>query len=443
MITLRGTKYRLLRWLAMLTVSAALSAYLILSGHYEWLIVSVSVAALSVYRILRMFSENIRKMTFMFDAVANGDYTFRFTEYDGTLADNLLNITLNRMRDVLVREKEEVARKERYYSLILNSVNTGILVIDDRGSVYQTNIEARRQLGLPILTHIGQLSRVDESLPTLFRELHTGEKRQIRFSNEWGETTLSVRCSSIEQGDSELRIMALNEIGNELAEQEVESWIRLIRLLTHEIMNSVTPMISLSATLREMTDPDHSQMREGLETICATGKGLTAFINSYRELTRIPVPHASAFAVKPFLRRAVNLMRQEFPEVSSTLSVEPDDLILWADETLIFQVITNLLRNAAQALDGIPGGEITITAGLQTTDNPIIRICDNGSGIPAEILPNIFIPFFTTKEHGYGIGLSLSRQIMRLHGGQLTVVSHPGETVFNLLFTGELSADTL
>lgn len=434
MIIFRGTKYRLFRWVSLLILSAAVSAYVTVSGAYEWLIPLIPLAGISVWRIFRLFSENVRKMTFMFDAVANGDYSFRFTEYDGTLSDNLLNMALNRMKDVLMREKEDVARKEQYYSLILDSVNSGILVINENGSVYQTNDELRRLLGVPILTHVNQLSRVDEALPVFFRELRSGEKRRIRFDGEWGETTLSARCSSIVLNEKELRIVALTEIGNELAEQEIASWIRLIRLMTHEIMNSVTPITSLSETLIEMAGPQESELREGLETICATGKGLTAFIGSYRELTRIPVPRPALFDVKPFLQRAVNLMKQEFTDVSVTLTVEPDELILHADEALVFQVVANLLRNAGQALDGVADGRINVAAGSQGGESIVIRISDNGPGIQSDVLPNIFIPFFTTKKHGSGIGLSLSRQIMRLHGGQLTVRSLPGETAFNMLF---------
>ena len=431
---LKGSKYRLLGWLLLFGASVAVLAYLLFRGSYSWLIVVVPVLLVSVYRIFRLFSENIRKMTFMFNSIANGDYSFQFTEYDGTLADNLLNMTLNRIRDIMLQEKTDVIRKEQYYSLILNSVNTGILVINENGSVYQTNDEAVRLFGLPVLTHIRQLASIDEAISIVLNDMQAGEKQQLCFFNERGEVTLSVRCSSIVLKGNELRIFALSEIGSELAEQEIQSWIRLIRVLTHEIMNSITPITSLSETLMDLDESHSPEMRSGLETIHATGKGLTAFVESYRQLTRVPAPRPVLIPLEPFLQRAVHLVREEFPGVGVTVSVPDADLILHADENLIFQVLTNLLKNAAQALDGQPDGMIHVAAECPAGEQIAISVTDNGSGIPGDVLSHIFIPFFTTKEHGSGIGLSLSRQIMRLHNGQLSVRSRPGETVFTLLF---------
>ncbi len=384
-------------------------------------------------QIFRLFYENIRKITFMFNAIANGDYTFRFTEYDGSLPDNVLNSTLNRIKGILMQEKEEIVRQEQYYSLILDSASTGILVTDPNGSIHRSNNEARRQLRLPILTHLNQLARIDEALPGIFREMQADDRRRIRFNDERGEVTLSVRCSSIRSKESELRIFALSEIGNELVEQELESWVRLIRVLTHEIMNSITPITSLSETLMD-TEGVSGEVRKGLETIYTTGKGLTTFVDSYRKLTRLPTPRPALIRVKPLLERMVSLTRQEFPDMTITLCVQPDDLILYADENLLFQVVMNLLKNAAQALNGQTNGKIIISTECPEGEQVTILITDNGPGIPAEILPHIFIPFFTTKEGGSGIGLSLSRQIMRLHDGLLTVRSRPGETTFLLLF---------
>jgi len=431
---LKGSKYRLLGWLLLFGVAVAALVCLLFRESYSWLIVIVPVLLFAVYRIFRLFSENIRKMTFMFNSVANGDYSFQFTEYDGTLADNLLNMTLNRIRDILLQQKEDVVRKEQYYSLILNSVNTGILVINENGSVYQTNDEAVRLFGLPVLTHLNQLASIDEAIPPMLKEMRAGEKQQLCFFNERGEVTLSVRCSSIVLKGNELRILALNEIGSELAEQEIQSWIRLIRVLTHEIMNSITPITSLSETLMDMDESNSPEMRSGLETIHATGKGLTAFVESYRQLTRVPAPRPVLIPLEPFLQRTSKLIREEFPGVEIAVSVPDTDLILHADENLIFQVVTNLLKNAAQALAGQSDGRLSLTAECPAGEQIAISVTDNGPGIPADILSHIFIPFFTTKENGSGIGLSLSRQIMRLHNGQLSVRSRPGETVFTLLF---------
>ncbi len=427
---LKGTKYRLAIWLLLFGAAAEEALWLVERGHFLWLLAAVFLLILSGYRIFRLFSENIRKTTFMFNAIASGDYTFRFTEYGGTLADDLLNSSLNRIKDILIREKEDVARKEAYYALILNSAGTGILVVDEVGSIYQRNDEAMRQLRLPVLSHISQLARIDEAFPAVFRDMKPDDRRRITFNDERGEVTLSVRCSSMILKEKELRIFSLNEIGSELTEAEIESWVRLIRVLTHEIMNSITPITSLSETLILAAGDESSEIRAGLETIRTTGKGLTAFVESYRRLTRLPAPKPTLIDLKPFLQRAVKLTRQEFPDTTIDLRVEPQDLILHADEHLIFQVMVNLLKNAVQS----GAGRIEVAAECRIGEQVTIRIADNGPGIPPDILPHIFIPFFTTKEQGSGIGLSLSRQIMRGHGGSLSVHSLPGKTVFSLHF---------
>lgn len=425
---LKGTKYRLIVWLLVLGASAAASSWL-LHTHPLWLIATGLTAALSIVQIVSLFSGSLRKTSFMLDAVANGDYAFRFTERIGTSGDRLLNMTLNRIKEILLQEKAQVARQEAYYSLILGSVNTGILVMNTAGAIHQTNDEAMRQLRLSVLTHINQLARIDESLPAVLMQMQPGERRSITFHDERGEVRIAIRCAPIILKEKQLRIFALNEITGELVEQELESWVRLIRVLTHEIMNSITPITSLSETLIPLAGAG-TPMREGLETIRATGRGLSAFVDSYRQLTRLPTPRPTLIEVRPFLQRVVQL----FPGVRIELSVEPDELMLHTDESLLQQVVVNLLTNAAQAIEGREDGRIAIEASCSVGEQVCISVGDNGPGIAAEVLPNIFIPFFTTKQQGSGIGLSLSRQIMRLLGGTIGVQSQAGDTTFVLVF---------
>lgn len=358
----------------------------------------------------------------MLSAIEAGDYAFRFAD-----------VNLNRVKDIIVREKEDAARREQYYGLILDSARTGIMVVSPSGVIKQTNAEAHRLLRLKVLTHLNQLGRLEPGLPDIFKEMGAGERRRISFSDERGEVTLAVNCSTMVLRDSEVKVFAISEIGSELAEQETESWVRLIRVLTHEIMNSISPITSLSETLMD-AEGLSDEVRRGLETIHATGKGLTAFVDSYRQLTRLPEPRPVLVEVRPLLERAVRLVEQEFEGMRVEVKVEPDDIMLYADENQVFQVVVNLLKNAAQAVAGRTDGEIKVTARCPAGEQVIISITDNGPGIAAEVLPQIFIPFFTTKDAGSGIGLSLSRQIMRLHGAQLTVRSVPGQTTFSMVF---------
>ncbi len=427
----KGTAYKLAWYLLCLLVAAIVAVYGFVKGYYPLLIVAIPAIAGFIYATFRLFSQNIRKLTFLFNAIANGDYSFQFTEYNAPASDNLLNQSLNRIRDLLLAEKNNIARMEAYYELIINSVNTGILVVNENGSIFQSNQEAHRLLRLSILTHIRQLSRIDESLPAIFQSLQTTERRQIDFPTELGTQSLLLQASEIAVKGKMLKIVAINEIGSELDEREVESWIKLTRVLTHEIMNAITPITSLSDTLLDLPEHSTDKLKQGLQTIKTTGNGLLAFVDSYRKFTRIPDPSIRLFYLKPLLERLL-LLNQTASAVS--LEVKPDDLILHADENLIFQVLANLVNNALDAVRYVAQPSVRISAFVNTDDQVVIEVADNGNGIPEEIRPHIFVPFFTTKENGSGIGLSISRQIMRLHNGTLSFAGAPGETRFVLTF---------
>lgn len=269
----------------------------------------------------------------------------------------------------------------------------------------------------------------------LISSCQAGDKLQTTFTNERETINLSIRVSDITVRKEHLRILALNDIHTELDEKEIDSWIRLTRVLTHEIMNSVTPITSLSDTLLSLSNTKDEEIRNGLQTISATGKGLLSFVESYRRFTRIPSPEPSLFYVKAFIERMVELGKHQNPDGNITfqINISPADLILYADENLISQVVINLLKNAIQAIGNQPDGCISIYAYCNESEEIMIEIRNNGPVIPPEVAEHIFIPFFTTKEGGSGIGLSISRQIMRLSGGNITLF--PGkETKFVLKF---------
>lgn len=406
----------------------------------------------------KLYRHHVRKVLFMLDAIENNDNAIHFSETEHNIDSRLVNQALNRVAHILYNVKSETAQQEKYYELILDCVNTGILVLNDSGAVYQKNSEALRLLGLSVFTHVSQLDRVDSRLTHILTNCQTGDKLQIPFNNERGTVNLSIRVSNITGRKEHLRILALNDINSELDEKEIDSWIRLTRVLTHEIMNAVTPITSLSDTLLGLTIENSEstvnmeskeenassynikeEIRNGLQTISSTGKGLLAFVESYRKFTRIPTPEPSLFYVKSFIERMVELARHQHPGVRVTFhtNITPDDLILYADENLISQVVINLLKNAMQAIesDKTPNkeGHICIRAYCNEAEAILIEISNNGPAISQDIAEHIFIPFFTTKEGGSGIGLSISRQIMRLSGGNISLL--PGkETTFVLKF---------
>lgn len=381
-----------------------------------------------------------QKVAFMFDAIDNSDFAFKYFSSGHWSTDKLVNELLNRITQILFQAKAEAVQKEKYYELIMNSITTGIIVIDDKGYIYQSNNEALRLLGLPVFTHAKQLRKVDENLEQLISTIKPGEKQQTNFTTERGVVHLSIRVSEMTLQDKHVRIIAINDINRELDDKEIDSWIRLIRVLTHEIMNPITPITSLSDTLLlSLPDDTTKDIRDGLEVISATGKSLISFVESYRKFTRIPTPHPTLFYIQKFVERLVHLTHHHnnFPNIMVNIDIQPEDLIVYADENLISQVVLNLLKNAMQAIGHEPlDGRIEVKAYSNEEEAVIIEISNNGPPIPPEEADHIFVPFFTTKEGGSGIGLSISRQIMRLSGGSITLKSSAANrwTTFTLTF---------
>lgn len=414
----------------------AITAALFYSNRdFVWMILSLCFLIFSIWWQLSLYRIHTKRVLFMIDALENNDNAIHFPEENTTPETRDINRALNRVGHILYNVKSETAQQEKYYELILDCINTGVLVLNDNGAIYQKNNEALRLLGLNVLTHIRQLSKVDVTLMQKVEFCRTGEKLQITFNNERGTVNLSIRVSDITIRKEHLRILALSDINSELDEKEIDSWIRLTRVLTHEIMNSVTPITSLSDTLLSLSDAHDEEIRSGLQTISTTGKGLLAFVESYRRFTRIPTPEPSLFYVKAFIDRMVELARHQntCKNITFHTDISPADLIVYADENLISQVVINLLKNAIQAIGTQADGKIEISARCNDSEEVLIEIKNNGPVIPPEIADHIFIPFFTTKEGGSGIGLSISRQIMRLSGGSITLL--PGkETKFVLKF---------
>ena len=333
---------------------------------------------------------------------------------------------LNRIREILLRTKLRAEERERYYQLIMECAQTGLITINDTGSVYQANGEALRIFGLQRMTHILQLK---ESAPEVFRALGSirpGEKLRVSCITEAGEMALTLGCSEITLEKQRRRVVSVSDINSELNEMQVESWSKLTRILTHEIMNSLAPITSLSDTLLHLGRRLDADVERGLDTISSTSRRLTAFVETFRRFTRIPEPRKSAFEVRGMLERAVMLAG-----VSDVvrLDVEPSQMLIYADEGLVEQVAVNLLKNAREAAEGLSDGRIEVVARISADETVRIDFGDNGAAIPAEVSDNIFTPFFTTKPDGSGIGLSLSRRIMQLHGGSLRLTANTDRKV--------------
>ena len=424
----------------LIVLAALVAASTVFVMQHRWIAATASLlsVAFAFGWSVRLYRRNLRKVSFMFDAVDNNDYAFHYATARHATEERIINESLNRILQILLQAKADAKEREKYYEMIMNSVNTGIVVINEKGFVLQQNSESLRLLGLPVFTHIRQLERIDEKLAERFTGLQPGEKYHLSFRNERGAVNLSVRVSETVLKGERVKLIAMNDIHGEMEDKEVDTWIRLTRVLTHEIMNSVTPITSISSTLLSRHDEMKEELRNGLELISDTGKGLISFVESYRRFTHIPTPQPTLFYVGRFIERMTQLASHHHAShIAIQTDIRPDDLILYADEDLIGQVVLNLLKNAIQAIGpDHPDGQITVRASCNSNESIVIEISNNGPAIPPEEAEHIFTPFFTTKEGGSGIGLSVARQIMRLSGGSISLKSNAPNhrTTFVLLF---------
>lgn len=372
-----------------------------------FLLVIAVVAVAGCLYFWRRYRSTEGKVTFLFNAIDNGDYNFRFAEGDKAAGDKGLNRSLNRVKDILMHARDEQMEREKYFELILDSVDTGIIVVEDgRGVVLRYNRAAQKLLQREVITHVDQIKETMKN-----------------FSSRETNTFLKGR---------RVRIVAFSDIKGELANQEIDSWVKLIRVLTHEIMNTVTPIVSLSDTLLRHSE---GEQHEGLSVINRTGKELVRFVENYRRFTHVPTPQPTLFYVKPFLERMTSLARQLMKDGCEVgIDVQPKDLLVYADEGLISRVVSNLLKNAAEAVPS--GGHIWLKAYTGENDTVVIDVIDDGPMIPDDVASHIFVPFFTTKKDGSGIGLSISRQIMRVSNGFISLVTDRANhlTIFRLIF---------
>lgn len=371
------------------------------------LILALIVLAAAYLQLRKRYRRNIDKIGFMFNALDVGDYTFRFPEEGKKSGESQVNASLNRVKAILQHARDEQIEREKYFELILDSVDTGILVVDEeRGIVLRSNRAALDLLHLGAVTHINQTKEKMADFST--RETHTVIKNR------------------------RVRIIGFSDIKGELANQEIDSWVKLIRVLTHEIMNTVTPVISLSDTLLKNAQ---GEQRTGLQVISQTGKDLVKFVENYRKFTHVPTPSPRLFYVKPFLQRMTELTKPLLKDgVDISIDIEPHDLLAYSDEELVSRVVSNILKNAAEAVDS--NGHIGIHAYTDAQEAVTIDISNDGEPIPDDVASHIFVPFFTTKNGGSGIGLSISRQIMRACNGSLVLLSDKKTklTTFRLTF---------
>ncbi|WP_233218986.1 sensor histidine kinase [Adhaeribacter arboris] len=449
-------RVRLLLKILKLVLTISLLAFVLIYQHwYVSAFCLLLVIIAQVYFLLEYVEQTNRELTRFFSAIRYSDFTQRFAPEGKNTTFQSLYHEFNEVIIAFQRIKAEKEANHLYLQTIVEHMSIGILVFDAEGEVKLFNKAAKEILRLPYLKNIQALERTSLELLTTLYSLETGDSKMVTINREEDSLSLALRATQLQLQGEQLKIISLQNIRSEMEEQELEAWQKLIRVLSHEIMNSITPVVSLASSIHDLVAQDlitqtaggqvaidedvMADVQTGLLTIEKRSEGLLHFVHDYRKLARVPKPVLKSVKLKTLFEQIDALMRTEmgYHKVKFALYVPKDDMEISADVELISQVLINLIKNAMEACVGCENPQVEVFAYCDPMENNRVRIDvkDNGPGIPDDIIDKIFIPFYTTKKEGSGIGLSLSRQIMRLHRGTLRVSSQSGkQTVFSLLF---------
>lgn len=395
-----------------------------------WIALGGAVIAALTYIVTRAATRRkiIGKIDFMSDALDSGETAFRYSE--SRWRNRRLNKSLNRLRSIFEAEKADIRERERYFGTMLDHVQSGVIVIDGEKIDY-SNTVAKGFLGMAEISSLRQIARISPDLANAFHEASEMESR-ASFISERGTVQFSISACTAKLHGKEVSIVTFNDITREMENNESESWTRLIRVLTHEIMNTVTPVASLSSALSQNLDSYSAEdIRSALGTIASSSEGLISFVQSYRSLTHISAPVRKAFYLKDLVNDSVNISKANWPSVNVLYRELSSDVILYADYGQMSQVLNNLIKNAVQA----GAWNVSITASIDKREQTVIDIANDGEPISASGQEQLFVPFYTTKgSSGTGVGLSLCRQIVRLNGGTIKLSSStPEATVFTIV----------
>ncbi|MEN8229984.1 MAG: ATP-binding protein [Bacteroidota bacterium] len=440
----------LIALILLLVISAALFGWALSSSRMHLAILLGFASLFHVVLIFRRLTRTNREILFFFRALENEDTNLVYSSgHRNSLIDEL-HQHLDRVNGKFREMKIENEIREQYFSRILENLSSGIILIARTGHVNHINDEALSLLNLTQLTHIKSLSRVQ---PGLYERI-SGMKSLDRSELEIRETetgmkrVLGLQMVDINLRGEDVRIVTLHDLSAGMERKEIDDWIRLIRIMSHEIMNSLAPITSISTTLKEVWAEHESAGKEekasgaaigqtlkGLDAIAEQSEGLTTFFESYRVLSRIPDPVKKEFELCTMMEKLETLVshKQGDEGIRFIFRCHDRGLKLTADEQMITQVMLNLVKNAVQAVERVRPAEITVSA-EELDHRVVLSVNDNGHGIPGEIADEIFLPFFTTRAKGTGVGLSYSRQVMAMNGGRIEFESQPGSTRFRLLF---------
>ncbi|MFO7370021.1 MAG: ATP-binding protein [Bacteroidales bacterium] len=429
-----------------------LSYFLWKNDYYIAPVILAVLILFQVTSLIRFVDKTNRELTSFLQSIRFSEFTrtFQIEGMGGTF--NELNKAFNEVMLDFQKVRAEKEESFHYLQTIVQNIDVSVIAYTADGNIELINKTAKKLFQMASMKNIKVLESLSPELVNTLLNIKPGENKLVKVQYDDDFLQLAIYATTIKIKDKLIYLVTIKDIQNVLEEQETEAWQKLIRVLTHEIMNSITPIASLSSTLdlmlkgmveengHEELKIDHesvSEIQEALQTINKRSTGLLYFVNTYRNLTRIPKPNFRQCRVKELFGNIEKLMEEEIRKcgIQFRSEVEPESLEFTVDDQLIEQVLINLLKNSIHALNHVPNGNIRLLAYMNKRGRITVQVIDNGPGILKDVLDKIFIPFFTTKPSGSGIGLSLSKQILRLHNATITAHSEPGvETVFTLTF---------
>lgn len=434
-------------------VLTATSLVLFLSLNSAFTFTPVLIVALMVYQVwslIRYVDRTNRELASFLESIRYSEFTRSFHIKEAGSSFEELSQAFNDVIDDFQQIRSEREEHFHYLQNIVQNIDISILAYQRDGRVEMINPAAKKLFQVNVLKNINKLRELSDELADRLLKIKPGENLLVKVQDDDDILQLAIYATEFKIKDKTILLATVKNIQNVLEGQETEAWQKLIRVLTHEIMNSIAPISSLSSTielmLKQHTGNEDAppvdretveEIQQALNTINKRSTGLMNFVETYRNLTRIPKPNFAQVKMETLVENVYTLMKREAENnnVELVTTVDPPSIELQVDEQMIVQVLINLIKNSIHALEGMENGKITVRGFFNKRGRPTIQVMDNGQGILKEVLDKIFIPFFTTKRSGSGIGLSLSRQILRLHGGTITAQSKPGqETVFTLTF---------
>jgi two-component system, NtrC family, nitrogen regulation sensor histidine kinase NtrY len=433
----------------LLTLSIILFSYIFFNTEYiATLVILILIIIYQIFALIRYIDSTNKELARFLQSIKYSDFSQTFSKKFLGSSFEELNTAFNEVMLKFQKTRTEKEEHYRYLQTVMQHVGVGLISYNLEGKVEFINNAAKKILNISYLNNIEMLNNVTKGLGTSLLTIKAGEKSTLKIADENELIQLIVYATEFKMRDQLYTLISLQNIQSELEEKEMESWQKLIRVLTHEIMNSITPISSLAATVNYMLEKEDNpadgvkdetinDIKVAVNTIQKRSEGLLHFVDDYRNLTKIPKPNFQIFPIKNLFERIEKLMENKLKEnnINFSKSIEPESLEITADPELIEQVLINLLINSIQAVAETKDPIITMMAHLDDRGKITLRIADNGPGISDELQEKIFIPFFSTKKNGSGIGLSLSRQIMRSHGGSIRISSYPDkETAFTLKF---------